>query len=208
VETTLSTLSGLAVDCNHVRAIRQAWRTAHPGAPLRIGLFADCANLYYGARAWHDKRVDFTALRARLGAGGDVTHALAFAVQLLDVDQSAFLNALRRAQWEPRLRVPKQFGDHLKANWDVGLTLAVVALAGGLDVVGLATGDGDFVDLLAWLRGCGIHTRVAAIPESAAADLRAAADEFLTIDDALLRPIPSREPSADLRLDLRLADGS
>jgi uncharacterized LabA/DUF88 family protein len=55
-------------------------------------------------------------------------------------------------------------------------------------VLGLATGDGDFADLLDWVHREGIQTRVAAVPEDTADKLRVAADEVIPVDKALMMP--------------------
>jgi uncharacterized LabA/DUF88 family protein len=195
-EGRIRTLASDALSAPSPRAQREAWRLAHPDAPPRIALVADLENLTSSAREWRGRRLNFAALRERLGRGGEVTSAAAFAVET--PGQAAFLAALRYAGWEPHVRPTTTAAGRPKANWDVGLTLHVVDLAPRVDVMALATGDGDFADLLDWLRGQGIQTRVAAVPEDTAAKLRVAADEFIPVDDALMMPAEcGRAPDAD-----------
>jgi len=168
------------------RAQRDAWRLAHPAAPPRIALVADLENLTSSAREWRGRRLNFAAVYERLGRGGTVVSAAAFAVET--PGQAAFLAALRHAGWAPHVRSTTTAAGRPKANWDVGLTLHVVDLAPRVDIVGLATGDGDFADLLQWLRAQGIQTRVAAVPEDTADKIRVAADEFIPVDEAMMMP--------------------
>jgi len=168
------------------RAHREAWRLAHPDAPPRIALAADLENLTSSAREWRGRRINFAALHERLGRGGRVVSAAAFAVET--PGQAGFLAALRYAGWEPHVRPRTTAVGRPKANWDVGLTLHVVGLAPHVDILGLATGDGDFADLLHWLREQGIQTRVAAVREDTAEKLRVAADEFIAVDDGMMMP--------------------
>jgi uncharacterized LabA/DUF88 family protein len=177
------------------QAQREAWRLAHPGAPLRIALVADLENLTSSARDWRGRRVNFAALRERLGRGGEIVSAAAFAVET--PGQGGFLAALRHAGWEPFVRPTTVSGGRPKANWDVGITLHVVGIAPHIDLLGLATGDGDFADLLQWLREQGVRTRVAAVPEDASSKLRVWADEFIpVVDDLLIAPDPDSRESA------------
>jgi uncharacterized LabA/DUF88 family protein len=195
-EGRIHTLASDALSAPSLRAQREAWRLAHPGAPQRIALVADLENLTSSTREWRGRRLNFAALHERLGRGGEVTSAAAFAVET--PGQAAFLAALRYAGWEPHVRPTTTAAGRPKANWDVGLTLYVVDLAPHVDVVALATGDGDFADLLDWLRRQGIQTRVAAVPEDTASRLRVAADEFIPVDDALMMPAKcGRVPDVD-----------
>ncbi len=87
---------------------------------------------------------------------------------------------------------------HQIPGQDGRFTLHVVDLAPHVDAVALATGDGDFADLLDWLREQGIQTRVAAVPKDTALKLRVAADEFIPVDDALMVPADhGRAPDVD-----------
>jgi uncharacterized LabA/DUF88 family protein len=162
---------------------------AHPGAPLRIGLVADCANLYFGAASWKGRHVDMARLKETLGRGGQVVSAVAFAVQPRHADATSYFDALRFAGWHVEARVGKpagEAGERWKSNWDVGITLHVVRQAPVTDVLGIATGDGDFADLLRWLRARGIRSRVASLPGVASHILREEAEEFIEIDESML----------------------
>lgn len=66
------------------------------------------------------------------------------------------------------------------------MTLYAVRQAPLIDILGIATGDGDFADLLRWLRARGIRSRVASVPGVASNTLREEADEFIEIDESML----------------------
>jgi hypothetical protein len=71
-------------------------------------------------------------------------------------------------------------GGAKKADWDIGMAIDAIAMANKLDTVILATGDGDFVPVVEYLKyteGCQVE--VIAFGKSSSGQLREAADDFI-----------------------------
>jgi len=73
----------------------------------------------------------------------------------------------------------------VKANWDMGIAIDAISisLAGKIDVAALASGDGDFVDLVAFLKSHGVKVEVYAFKRNTAVELIKVADEFYDLDE-------------------------
>ena len=70
-----------------------------------------------------------------------------------------------------------------KADWDVGMAVDAIALSPKVDAVVLATGDGDFVPLVEYLKGHGVICEVAAFSESTNQRLREVCDAFMDLSE-------------------------
>ena len=71
-----------------------------------------------------------------------------------------------------------------KADWDVGMAVDAIRMASFLDVVVLATGDGDFLPLVDYLKwGMGRQVEVASFSRSTSAKLKEAADYFYDLGE-------------------------
>ena len=71
-------------------------------------------------------------------------------------------------------------GGAKKADWDLGTVVDLVAMAQKLDTIILATGDGDFVPVVEYLKYAhGCQVEVIAFGKSASGQLREAADDFI-----------------------------
>ena len=75
------------------------------------------------------------------------------------------------------------FGGAKKADWDVGMAVDAIKIADRIDAIVLATGDGDFVPLVEYLRAHGVQTEVISFGKSSSSRLREAADEFIDMSD-------------------------
>jgi len=171
-------------------------RRATGGEPPCVGVFVDVQNMFYGARE-KGARLDFEALLAAASEGRRLVRAVAYLVEAKDTDQSAFIHLLQMKAWEVKRKPLRIRPDRtMKGNWDLEMALDAVATAKHLDVVVLATGDGDFVPLVRQLKLDGVRVEVYGFPRSTAPDLRQAADRFVSIAKKLLRPLGRRSPSA------------
>lgn len=99
-----------------------------------------------------------------------------------------FQNILRAIGFEVKLKPYIQRSDgSAKGDWDVGITLDVIEAASSTDIIVLASGDGDFDQLLlrAYQR-YGVETEVYGVPRLTANSLINAATRFVPIEEALL----------------------
>ncbi len=193
VEELIARVGGIAValDRGRTEAARRELARLRAG-PRRVGIFADVANLDISARQAHAARVQYRALRERGGWLGQVTLARAYvAVGPETQAQRSFHTALEHAGFEVRALAVKQLADgRFKANWDLGMATDMMRHAESLDVVVLASGDGDFLDLVHWLRQQGLQVHVAGVTGHTAQDLIAAADGWIPLEGDLLSPLP------------------
>mgnify|MGYP001586866368 FL=1 len=73
-------------------------------------------------------------------------------------------------------------GGAKKADWDVGMAVDAVKMAPRLDAVVLATGDGDFVPLVEYLKNhSGNQVEVMAFGRSTSGKLKEIADDFIDL---------------------------
>lgn len=160
--------------------------TRRKGEPARVGLFVDVQNMYYAARQLN-ARLDFGALKEEVTRDRRLVRAMAYVVDNPDIDQSGFLAMLAQRNYEVRRKTLKTRADgSSKGDWDLGMALEIMRLAENLDVVVLASGDGDFVPLVNQIKTEGPLVEVFSFPGSTAKELMEACDRHVAIDDALL----------------------
>ncbi|MBI3447592.1 MAG: NYN domain-containing protein [Acidobacteria bacterium] len=142
--------------------------------------------MYYAARQLNS-RLDFGALLETVCRDRLMLRAIAYVVQNRDIDQTAFLAMLQQRSYEVRRKDLRVRADgSSKGDWDLGMALDVLSLAGSLDVVVLATGDGDFVPLVHEVRSRGSRVEVYSFARSTARELVEAADRHVEIEGELL----------------------
>ncbi len=151
----------------------------------RIGVFIDTQNLYHSAKNLYKAKVNFGAVLKEAVAGRQLIRALAYVVTTESGEEQSFLEALEKLGIEVRSKeLQVFFGGAKKADWDVGLAIDAIAAAPKLDAVILATGDGDFVPLVNYLKlheGCQVE--VVSFGKSSSSKLREAADDFVDMDE-------------------------
>ncbi|GAB4222792.1 MAG: hypothetical protein Kow0062_21470 [Acidobacteriota bacterium] len=176
---------------------RPAARTRRrAGEVQRVGLFVDVQNMFYGARE-RGARVDFEALLAAASEGRQLVRAVAYVVEAKEIDQSAFIHLLQMKAYEVKRKPLRVRADRTaKGNWDLEMALDAMSSADNLDVVVLATGDGDFVPLVRQLKMRGVRVEVYGFRRSTAPDLREAADRFVAIGRKLLRDAGPRKTAS------------
>ena len=153
----------------------------------RVGIFVDVQNMFYSARTLHQSKLDYSKLLGELVGGRRLVRAIAYVVQKPDVDQDAFLEALRRAGYETRVRELTVRDDgSARGDWDVGITIDAMAMAARLDTVVLVTGDGDFLPLVNALKHRGCRVEIVSFEPSTSNDLMRSSHEFVPIKSSVL----------------------
>jgi uncharacterized LabA/DUF88 family protein len=99
--------------------------------------------------------------------------------------EAAFFDALKQAGIELRMKDIQVYpGGMKKADWDVGMAVDAIRMAGFLDAVVLVTGDGDFLPLVDYLKwGLGRVVEVAAFSKTASSKMKENADAFIAIEE-------------------------
>ncbi len=148
----------------------------------RVGIFVDVQNMFYSARTLHQSKVDYSKLLAELVNERRLVRAIAYVVQKPDVDQKAFLEAVRRAGYEVKVKeLTVREDGSTRGDWDVGMTIDCLAMASRLDTVVLVTGDGDFAPLVEALKRYGCRVEVVSFEQSTSNELIRSCHEFIPI---------------------------
>lgn len=154
----------------------------------RIAIFVDVQNIYYTTRDTYGRSFDYRRFWDRISTQGEIVSANAYAISRDDPRQQKFQDALRHIGFEVKLKPFIQRHDgSAKGDWDVGITIDVMAIAPEVDTVILLSGDGDFDMLLTKIsKDYGVLTEVYGVPNLTAGSLINAANLFHRIDDHLL----------------------
>jgi uncharacterized LabA/DUF88 family protein len=159
----------------------------------RVAIFIDAQNMYHSAKHVYGARLNFAALVEAAAAGRPIIRAVAYVAKSKTGEEQAFFDALTQSGIELRVKDVQEFASgEKKADWDVGMAVDAISMASRVDAIILATGDGDFVPLVEYLRGQGVLVEVAAFAESTNSKLREVAGSFLDVssnpDQFLIRP--------------------
>jgi uncharacterized LabA/DUF88 family protein len=150
----------------------------------RVGVFIDAQNLYHSAKNLHHGRVNFGEVLATAVGERQLVRAIAYVITTESGEESSFFEALNKVGIETKTKDLQIFSSgSKKADWDVGLAIDAVKLASKLDVVVLASGDGDFVPLVEYLKMNGCQVEVITFGKSASGKLKEVADDFIDLDD-------------------------
>jgi uncharacterized LabA/DUF88 family protein len=154
----------------------------------RVAIFVDVQNIYYTTRQALNAHFDYNAFWRRVTANRQVVKATAFAIDRGDQKQRQFQNVLRGIGFEVKLKPYISRADEsAKGDWDVGITLDVLDVVDSVDVVVLASGDGDFDLLVHRLRERhAIDVEIYGVPQLTANALIRAATRFVPIDASLV----------------------
>jgi len=72
-----------------------------------------------------------------------------------------------------------------KADWDVGITVDAIRISQSCDAIVLCSGDGDFLQLVEYLKNQGKRVEVVAFGKSSSAKIKESADEFIDLEENL-----------------------
>jgi len=148
----------------------------------RVAVLADSQNLYHTAQSLHSRNVDYAALLERGVRDRELVRAIAYVIRADAPEEERFFEALEEIGFETKAKEIREFADgSKKADWDVGMTLDAVTLAGRIDTLVLCTGDGDFSRLCTHVRHLGVRTEVMGFEASTAETLIEAADDFVDL---------------------------
>ncbi|HEV8666319.1 MAG TPA: NYN domain-containing protein [Candidatus Paceibacterota bacterium] len=151
----------------------------------RVGIFIDTQNLYHSAKNLYKAKVNFGNVVKEALAGRVLIRAVAYVIRTEGEEEKSFFEALNKIGIETKVKDIRIFaGGAKKADWDIGMAIDAIAMADRLDTVILATGDGDFVPLVEYLRySSGIQVEVISFGKSSAAQLKDVVDDFIDMSD-------------------------
>ncbi|MBI4049801.1 MAG: NYN domain-containing protein [Candidatus Doudnabacteria bacterium] len=152
-------------------------------AEQRVGLFVDIQNLYYTARNVYNARVNFNSVLKDAVGERPMVRAIAYGIKADMPEEQSFFDALRKAGFEVKLKDLQTFyGGTKKGDWDVGIVMDIIKLLPKLDVVVLASGDGDYIPLLEYLQIQGVRVELVSFGKSTSSKMRELVDWYLDLD--------------------------
>lgn len=150
----------------------------------RVAVFIDTQNLYHSAKNLYKSKVNFgNVLKIAVG-GRKLVRALSYVVNTESGEELPFFEALEKIGIEIKTKDLQIFyGGAKKADWDVGLAVDAIKHAPKVDAIVLATGDGDFVPLVEYLKSQGCQVEGITFGRSASSRFRDTVDDFIDMDD-------------------------
>ena len=151
----------------------------------RVCVLVDVANMYHSAKNLYSRKVNFKEILKTAVFGRKLIRAMAYVVKTESGEESSFLEALSQQGFEVKEKDLQIFaGGAKKADWDVGITVDAIKMAGNMDVIILVTGDGDYVPLVKYLQNTtGCLVEVIAFQKTASAKLVEEADDFINLSE-------------------------
>ena len=150
----------------------------------RVAVFIDTQNLYHSAKNLYQANVNFGELIKTAVAGRNLVRAIAYVIKTETGEESPFFDALAKLGIETKIKDLQVFaGGAKKADWDVGLAVDAITMAGKVDAVVIASGDGDYVPLVQYLKvhaGCQVES--ISFGKSTSSRLIDAVDDFTDMD--------------------------
>lgn len=151
----------------------------------RVAIFIDTQNLYHSAKNIYRSKVNFDAVVKRTLADRKLIRAVSYVVTTETGEEQSFFEALAKIGIEVKTKDLQIFyGGAKKADWDVGMAIDAIKLSSKVDVIVLATGDGDFVPLAEYVRSQGCQVECIAFGKSSSARLRETVDDFIDMDES------------------------
>ena len=151
----------------------------------RVGIFIDTQNLYHSAKNLYHAKVNFGAVVKEALAGRVLVRAIAYVIRTEGEEERGFFDALNKTGIETKVKDIRVFaGGAKKADWDIGMAVDAIAMSQKLDTIILATGYGDFVPMVEYLKythGCQVE--VISFGKSSAMQLREVADDFVDMSE-------------------------
>ncbi len=149
----------------------------------RVTVLIDVQNMYHSAKNLYGGHVNFREILKTAVGGRRLIRAFAYVVRTKTGEEKPFFEALLKLGFETRVRDLQEFyGGMKKADWDVGITVDAIKTAPSVDAIVLASGDGDFIQLVEYLKNQGKRAEVMAFGRTTSAKLKEVADEFIDLD--------------------------
>lgn len=154
---------------------------------VRVAVLVDVQNVFYAARDQFSGKLDFRKLLDRAVGKRALVRAVAYCVTCPGTDPEKFHNSLKMHGYEIKERMLKIISEGVtKGDWDVGITIDAINIARDVDVVIIVSGDGDFVDLVEYLKTTGKRVEAMCFHGATANELIQSVSSYRWIDEDLL----------------------
>jgi len=150
----------------------------------RVAILIDTQNLYHSAKNLYKAKVNFGAVVKTALGNRKLIRAISYVVNTEGGEESAFFEALEKVGIEIKTKDLQIFyGGAKKADWDVGMAIDAIKLAHKVDAIILATGDGDFIPLVEYVKSQGCQVEAITFGRSASSKLKETVDDFIDMDE-------------------------
>jgi uncharacterized LabA/DUF88 family protein len=150
----------------------------------RVAVFIDTQNLYHSAKNLYGAKVNFAEILKTAIAERTFLRAFAYVVRTKTGEEKPFLEALKKIGIEIREKELQEYpGGFKKGDWDVGIAVDAIRISPSVDVIVLASGDGDFFQLVEYLKNQGKRVEVMAFGRTTSTKLKEIADEFIDLEE-------------------------
>ncbi len=155
----------------------------HPAQ--RVAVLIDVQNLYHSAKNLYHAKVNFREVLKTAVGQRTLIRAFAYVVRTKTGEEKPFFEAISKLGIETRVRDLQEFyGGLKKADWDVGITVDAIRIAPSVDTIVLGSGDGDFIQLVEYLKNQGKRVEVIAFGKSSSLKLKEVVDEFIDLEES------------------------
>lgn len=149
----------------------------------RVLVLFDVQNMYYSAKNIFNAKVNFNEILRTAVGKRKLIRAIAYVIKTEIKEEESFHKALMNIGIEVKSKGLQTFiGGSKKGDWDIGIAMDAIRLANKVDTVILVSGDGDFKDLLAYLKAHGCRTEVLAFSKTASKMIKEEADQFFDLE--------------------------
>jgi uncharacterized LabA/DUF88 family protein len=152
-----------------------------------VAVFVDVQNLYYSSKNLYRRKVNFGMLLKKAVGVRKLIRAIAYAIKADVAEEQGFRDALHNMGYEVKTKdLQVFFGGNKKGDWDVGIAMDTIRIAPKVDTIVLVSGDGDFADLIIYLKGLGCRVEVMGFEKTTSSRLLEVADDYTPLDKRYL----------------------
>lgn len=155
---------------------------AHP--EQRVAVFIDTQNLYHSAKSNYHANVNYEELMTVAVNGRRLVRAFAYVIKSDESSEEKFFDALEDIGIETRMKDLQIFHTGAKkADWDVGIAVDMIRLTEKVDAIVLASGDGDFLEVVRYCQSRGVRVEIMAFEKTTNAKIMDEVDLFTDLGD-------------------------
>lgn len=162
-----------------IRSLKELIESSKIFEKEKLALFVDSQNLYYSARMGYAAKVNYEKLLNLITENRKLVKAFAYIVKPPEGDVKPFATSLERIGYIVKTKDVRTRSDgSAKANWDMSIALDILGILDRVDTIVLASGDGDFVPLVDFIKAKNKRVEIFAFADNTAYDLKEKADKF------------------------------
>lgn len=150
----------------------------------RVAIIIDTQNLYHSAKNLYKAKVNFANVVKQALGGRKLIRAISYVVNTENGEEQPFFEAMEKVGIEIKTKDLQIFyGGAKKADWDVGMVVDAIKLSHKVDAIVFATGDGDFIPGVEYIKSRGCQVEGITFGRSASSAFKVAVDDFIDMDE-------------------------